>query len=811
MRSWRGGGAPGGPVPGGGAQPGPGGGIPATRLLSAWQYGLDWNVDVLDVDIHNVSFLILASGGAQPFSAIVQALPVTASPFVAASSDAGSKESRPGLLARITIEGNAAGVTDLSFVPDGMAIQDEMNKSIPIDILNGARVAVSKDGPDEGAVIGDSSGEAFDCSSPLSTPPPSPTATPIIQPTPTPKPANQSIDQISIDVGPAGVAQGVTANGVPATADRDGDGVPDSEGYDTPDAGDAPGVCGNGLDDDLADSDGDTTPDAPDGVIDDGCQVTLSPLESCIEIVDDDTLNADEDAQVGGQDRASIDITVGAQPGPGGGIPATRLLSAWQYGLDWNVDVLDVDIHNVSFLILASGGAKPFSAIVQALPVTGSVFVAASSDAGSKESGPGVLARITIEGNAAGVTDLSFVPDGMAIQDEMNKSIPIDILNGARVAVSKDGPDEGAVIGDSSGEAFDCSSPLSTPPPSPTATPIIQPTPTPKPANQSIDQISIDVGPAGVAQGVTANGVPATADRDGDGVPDSEGYDTPDAGDAPGVCGNGLDDDLADSDGDTTPDAPDGVIDDGCQVTLSPLESCIEIVDDDTLNADEDAQVGGQDRASIDITVGAQPGPGGGIPATRLLSAWQYGLDWNVDVLDVDVQNGNFLILTAGGGQPFTVVTPSLPVTASPYGPAVSDAGPADAGAGVLSRVSIEGNAPGLANLSINRTNTAIQDQDNVSIPVDVVNGALVAVSKDLNGDTDLLDTGERFTCPEQADLEVTSIALTAPEGATAGIPFEVSVDATVYNNGPAATATADIGYELNLPPDCVALPATVL
>jgi hypothetical protein len=100
------------------------------------------------------------------------------------------------------------------------------------------------------------------------------------------------------------------------------------------------------------------------------------------------------------RDRAVIDVTVGAQPGPGGGVPASRPMSAWQYTLAWQVDVLDVDVHSLNFLILAGGGAQPFSAIVQALPVTASPFVAASNDAGPKESGPGVLARITIEGNA---------------------------------------------------------------------------------------------------------------------------------------------------------------------------------------------------------------------------------------------------------------------------------------------------------------------------------------------------------------------------------------------------------------------------
>jgi hypothetical protein len=80
------------------------------------------------------------------------------------------------------------------------------------------------------------------------------------------------IDQMSIDVGPHGVAQGVTANGQPAVGDRDGDGVVDAEGYDTPDSGDSPGVCGNGLDDDLRRLRfGDTVADAPDGVADDGC------------------------------------------------------------------------------------------------------------------------------------------------------------------------------------------------------------------------------------------------------------------------------------------------------------------------------------------------------------------------------------------------------------------------------------------------------------------------------------------------------------------------------------------------------------
>ena len=162
------------------------------------------------------------------------------------------------------------------------------------------------------------------------------------------------------------------------------------------------------------------------------------------------------------------------------------------------------------------------------------------------------------------------------------------------------------------------------------------------------DQVSIDMGPTGVNQGILANGRPAVGDRNADGLMDAEGYDTPDPGDAPGVCGNGIDDDLSDSDADTVPDLADNSIDDGCQVTLTAREPCINMIDDGVLNGDEDTLVTGQDRASIDLTVGQQPGPGGGVPVSRLMSSWQYTLNWDVDVMDIDIQSANFLILAAG-------------------------------------------------------------------------------------------------------------------------------------------------------------------
>jgi hypothetical protein len=263
------------------------------------------------------------------------------------------------------------------------------------------------------------------------------------------------VDQMSIDMGPPGVATGVEGNGTAAIGDRDIDGLPDAEGYDTPDPGDAAGICGNSIDDDLADSDANTIPDTPDGVADDGCAVTLTTRETCAEVIDDGILNADEDAVAAGQDRLSVDVTVGAQPGPAGGIPASRGMISFQYSFNWVGDLIIVRMHGPYFLILTSGGAQPFTIVDSPLPDAVSPFTTAVLDGGATvDSGPGVLSRFTIEGRNqdGGVLSLSTV----SIQDNINVGIPIDTINRAYVVVSHDGPDGGTVIGDSSGEIFTC-------------------------------------------------------------------------------------------------------------------------------------------------------------------------------------------------------------------------------------------------------------------------------------------------------------------------------------------------------------------
>src|SRR3990172_6884743 len=266
------------------------------------------------------------------------------------------------------------------------------------------------------------------------------------------------IDQISIDLGPAGRNVGVEGNGNPAAGDRDGDGVVDAEG--APDPGGNPmGVCNNGLDDDS----GGPFAVPPDGVADEGCQVTLTPGETCAEIIDDGLLNADEDFI----DTLSVDVTVGVQPGvsPGspGGIPphsgSNGEMTAWQYYLNWAPELLRVNAPQLlNFLINTDGSGQPFTNASQTLPRTTSPWIAAVADAGPTDDGSGVLNRIRVEGDTAGTATPSI--SGDAILESSGGVYTIDLFNGAQIAVSKDGPDAGTTIGDAVGEAFQCPAPF---------------------------------------------------------------------------------------------------------------------------------------------------------------------------------------------------------------------------------------------------------------------------------------------------------------------------------------------------------------
>jgi hypothetical protein len=339
-----------------------------------------------------------------------------------------------------------------------------------------------------------------------------------------------------------------------------------------------------------------------------------------------------------------------------------------------------------------------------------------------------------------------------------------------------------------------------------------------------INQLSIDMQDAG-------NGAAGAGDRNGDTLPDSEGVQTSppcadtndDDGDTTaddgcaagppvvgtpefGLCGNTIDDDKVDIDGSGTQEAGDVfdfTADDGCVTTLSTRETCIAIWDDGILNQDEDTI----DRARIDITVGSQPGPGGGIPAGEFMTAFGWTLNWSSEVIDglggANAPSPWFLISSAGAASPFSNIT-NAPAVASPLSHAAADAGTTETGAGVLSRATIEGNAAGLATLTL--SGVSVKDTANVDFPITTTaDGTSVAVSKDLDASTVIGDSaGELFVCPTSADISVPTVTVTAGGAATVGVAFNVTVDATIGNSA-ASSVNVDVTATLAPPADCTA------
>jgi hypothetical protein len=306
--------------------------------------------------------------------------------------------------------------------------------------------------------------------------------------------STSTVDRVSIDMDEAG-------NGVPAVGDRDGDTVPDAEGFPVLVCGALPvfagdgrdddldgtaddgcpgapasvgtpeqGVCGNGIDDDRTDINGSTMigdyPAEVDGSADDGCQVTLSSRQTCAEIIDDGVLNADEDIV----DKVFVDITVGAQPGPAGGIPLDRPLTAFSFQVKWDLlsgasDVLNITAFSPYFLIVSRGNHPdgPFAVISEPSPNASPYYLGVSTGGEivgypSLATGPGVLARLTFEGHNAGLSRIAYdlASNPPLLLDDQNEFIPTTTVNDAFLAVSRDGPDAGATIGDSANELFTC-------------------------------------------------------------------------------------------------------------------------------------------------------------------------------------------------------------------------------------------------------------------------------------------------------------------------------------------------------------------
>jgi hypothetical protein len=256
-----------------------------------------------------------------------------------------------------------------------------------------------------------------------------------------------------------------------------------------------------------------------------------------------------------------------------------------------------------------------------------------------------------------------------------------------------------------------------------------------------------------------------------------------------GICGapgSGLE-----GDDDTQESGPPGPTpfldndtsgDDGCVKTLTAQETCAEILDDGVLNADEDAV----DAVDVDVTIGAQPGPGGGIPGGEIMTAFSVTLNWDVDLVDSTAANGFFLITSAGGAAPFSNIFAASAVSPNSHG--IADAGPGETGPGVLTRMrfTADGNGSGLVTLTLSGVD--IKDAANVTYPITTTNdGTLIAVD---------------VPCPASTDISVPDVVVTPDASPTVGVAFDVDVDADIGNTAGVAVNT-DVTVTLAMPPDC--------
>jgi hypothetical protein len=127
-----------------------------------------------------------------------------------------------------------------------------------------------------------------------------------------------------------------------------------------------------------------------------------------------------------------IDVTVDAVPPLSGGVGA---MNGFQFTLSYDASKVKVTALNGNMLLTANAGSSgiPFS---DSVPDTDGSLLVAVADFGASttpEGGPGVLARITLQGLTQGSSALSLT--GVEIADAVNNVYVIESVLGATVAV----------------------------------------------------------------------------------------------------------------------------------------------------------------------------------------------------------------------------------------------------------------------------------------------------------------------------------------------------------------------------------------
>jgi len=59
-----------------------------------------------------------------------------------------------------------------------------------------------------------------------------------------------------------------------------------------------------------------------------------------------------------------------------------------------------------------------------------------------------------------------------------------------------------------------------------------------------------------------------------------------------------------------------------------------------------------------------------------------------------------------------------------------------------------------------------------------------------------------------EADIELTGVSVAAPASASSGVPFGLTVDASVRNNGPSGPVNVSLDFTVSTPSDCTRTPS---